>query len=179
MVTSRGPRSCYNLGKAAASTRCYTNTTCCLSGGSGIARIRDARMAEHAGPRGVRLQGQGCLTRENPMRTVAVLGALATALLIDAGSAAQAARWCGQAGASQNCSFQSYRACARALGNGGYCRRQVAARAPAPYAAPPSEVSVYGWPQRPAWSSPYECYYDDGYGRYRPCNAGGDGGSRQ
>ena len=114
------------------------------------------------------------------MRTVAILGALTTALLIDAGSAAQAARWCGQAGASQNCSFQSYRACARALGDAGQCRRQVAARVPAARApGPPGEVSVHGWPQRPAWASPYECYYDDGYGRYRPCSAGGDGGSRQ
>ena len=109
------------------------------------------------------------------MRIVPIVGALTTALLIGAGSSAQAARWCGQAGASQNCSFQSYRACARAVGNAGSCR-QVAARVPA--AGPPAEVSVYGWPQRPAWSSPYECYYDDGYGRYRPCNAGGDGGSR-
>ena len=111
------------------------------------------------------------------MRTVLIGGAVTVALLLDAGSSAQAARWCGLAGATQNCSFQSYRACARALGRPGHCHRQVVARAPAAPAPPPAGVSVYGWPQRPAWSSPYECYYDEGYGRYRPCNAGGDGGS--
>jgi hypothetical protein len=111
------------------------------------------------------------------MRTVAILGALATALLIDAGSSVQAARWCGQAGAAQNCSFQSYRACVRAVGRAGACHRQVAARA-AP-AMEPRGVSVHGWPQRPAWASPYECYYDEGYGRYRPCSAGGGDSSFQ
>jgi hypothetical protein len=110
------------------------------------------------------------------MRIVIIVG-LTVALLLGAGSSAQAARWCGQTGISQNCSFQSYRACVRAIGNAGSCHRQVAARV-APV-GPPSEVSVYGWPQRPAWSSPYECYYDEGYGRYRPCSAGGDGSSRQ
>jgi hypothetical protein len=113
------------------------------------------------------------------MRTVAILGALTAALIIGSISSAQAARWCGQSGVSQNCGFQSYRACVRALGNGGHCRRQVLARVPASEPLAPAGVSVYGWPQRPAWASPYECYYDEGYGRYRPCNAGGDGGSRQ
>jgi hypothetical protein len=114
------------------------------------------------------------------MRIVTIVGTLTTVMLIGAGSSAEAARWCGLAGASQNCSFQSYRACARAVGNGGHCRRYVAARVPAAaWPPPPAEVSVYGWPQRPAWSSPYECYYDEGYGRYRPCSAGGDGSSRQ
>jgi hypothetical protein len=113
------------------------------------------------------------------MRTVAILGALTAALIIGSISSAQAARWCGQSGVSQNCGFQSYRACVRALGNGGHCGRQVLARVPASEPLAPAGVSVYGWPQRPAWASPYECYYDEGYGRYRPCNAGGDGGSRQ
>jgi hypothetical protein len=35
------------------------------------------------------------------------------------------------------------------------------------------------YPSRPAWASPYECYLDDGNGRFRPCNAGGDGGGGQ
>ena len=113
------------------------------------------------------------------MRIAPIVGVVTTALLIGAGSSAEAARWCGQAGASRSCSFQSYRACVRAVGNAGHCRRQVAARVPAADAPSPAGVSVYGWPQRPAWASPYECYYDEGYGRYRPCSAGGDGGSRQ
>jgi len=25
---------------------------------------------------------------------------------------------------------------------------------------------------RPAWASPYECYTDEGYGRFWPCGAG-------
>jgi hypothetical protein len=115
------------------------------------------------------------------MRTVATLGALMMALLIDAGSPAHAARWCGQTGVGQSCGFQSYRACARALGATGQCRRQASARAlrPAPLAPSPAGVSVHGWPQRPAWASPYECYYDEGYGRYRPCSAGGGDSSFQ
>ena len=24
----------------------------------------------------------------------------------------------------------------------------------------------------PPWAAPWECYTDEGYGRYRPCNAG-------
>jgi hypothetical protein len=111
------------------------------------------------------------------MRTVLIGGAVTVALLLGASASAHAARWCGLAGATQNCSFQSYRACAWAVGRTGQCHRQVVARVPAAPAAAPAGVSVYGWPQRPAWASPYECYYDDGYGRYRPCSAGGDGGS--
>ncbi|TMJ02907.1 MAG: hypothetical protein E6G97_11200 [Alphaproteobacteria bacterium] len=27
----------------------------------------------------------------------------------------------------------------------------------------------------PPWAAPWECYTDEGYGRYRPCNAGRGG----
>jgi len=28
------------------------------------------------------------------------------------------------------------------------------------------------FPNRPAWSSPYDCFTDEGYGRFWPCGAG-------
>ena len=40
-----------------------------------------------------------------------------------------------------------------------------------PYAYVP--VSPYGArTPGPPWAQPWECYTDEGYGRYRPCNAG-------
>ena len=30
-----------------------------------------------------------------------------------------------------------------------------------------------GFPTRPAWAAPGECFTDDGYGRFRSCSAGG------
>jgi hypothetical protein len=38
------------------------------------------------------------------------------------------------------------------------------------YAAP----AFVAQPRRPAWASPYECYTDEGYGRFWPCGAGKD-----
>jgi hypothetical protein len=32
-----------------------------------------------------------------------------------------------------------------------------------------------GFPTRPAWAQPGECFTDDGYGRFRSCSAGGRG----
>jgi hypothetical protein len=40
-----------------------------------------------------------------------------------------------------------------------------------PYAYVPAPS--YGWQTpRPPWAAPWECYTDEGYGRYRPCSAG-------
>lgn len=30
-----------------------------------------------------------------------------------------------------------------------------------------------GFPTRPAWAAPGDCFTDDGYGRFRSCSAGG------
>jgi hypothetical protein len=30
-----------------------------------------------------------------------------------------------------------------------------------------------GFPTRPAWAQPGDCFTDDGYGRFRSCSAGG------
>jgi hypothetical protein len=32
-----------------------------------------------------------------------------------------------------------------------------------------------GFPTRPAWAQPVDCFTDDGYGRFRSCSAGGRG----
>jgi hypothetical protein len=71
------------------------------------------------------------------------------------------------------CGFRSAQQCKRAAGARGDCRPQVAYRQ-----VPPRNGMAPGqiYPSRPAWSSPYECFIDEGYGRFRPCNAGGDGG---
>jgi hypothetical protein len=28
------------------------------------------------------------------------------------------------------------------------------------------------YPSRPAWAAPWQCFTDEGYGRFRPCDAG-------
>jgi hypothetical protein len=38
------------------------------------------------------------------------------------------------------------------------------------YAAVPA--SPYMGTARPPWAQPWECFTDEGYGRYRPCSAG-------
>ena len=42
--------------------------------------------------------------------------------------------------------------------------------AAAPIAARAAPVPL----NRPVWGSPYECYTDEGYGRFWPCGAGKD-----
>jgi hypothetical protein len=102
------------------------------------------------------------------MRTVTIFAALAAAFVLDAGGAAQAARWC----AGPHCGFSSYAQCQRAArATGRACHRQVAATLPAVRHG--GANGLVDAPSRPAWASPYECYYDEGYGRYRACNAGG------
>jgi hypothetical protein len=32
------------------------------------------------------------------------------------------------------------------------------------------------YPNRPVWAPPGACFTDEGYGRFRPCDAGGRGG---
>lgn len=102
------------------------------------------------------------------MRIVAIIGAGA-ALVCLAGSA-QAARWCSGSG---ECGFRSQSQCVRAMGAAGGCHKPIAARAAAPsdYYQGPAPITSAG----PAWRSPYECYSDEGYGRYTPCSGGGGG----
>ena len=104
------------------------------------------------------------------MRIFAIAGA-AAALFCLAGSSAEAARWC----AGAECAFRSHAQCVRAVGARGGCHRQAAARvvSPAgPFMHGPVPASTAG----PPWKSPYECYFDEGYGRYNPCSTGGGGG---
>jgi hypothetical protein len=95
-------------------------------------------------------------------------------LAVGAGSEAQAARWCSyEGGAMLRCGFHSQQQCKRSVGRHGACRREVAHRQePAASGMLPGQI----YPSRPAWASPNECFIDEGYGRFRPCNAGGDGG---
>jgi hypothetical protein len=109
------------------------------------------------------------------MRMVSALAAAAV-MTAWAGGEAQAARWCSyEGGALLRCGFHSAQQCKRSVGRHGDCRREVAyRRQPKPVAPGMAPGQIY--PSRPAWASPYECYLDEGYGRYRPCNGGGDGG---
>lgn len=102
------------------------------------------------------------------------MAAAAGLLAVSGGGEAKAARWCAyEGGAVLRCGFHSLKQCQRNVGRHGACRREVAyRRRPVAPDAIPGQI----YPSRPAWSSPYECFLDDGYGRFRPCNGGGDGG---
>jgi len=50
-------------------------------------------------------------------------------------------------------------------------RKRTKVRHVAPIAAAPA--APYGTP-RPVWAQPWECYTDEGYGRYLPCGTGKD-----
>lgn len=109
-----------------------------------------------------------------------LMSALAAAAVMSAwagGEAKAASTWCAYEGSAVvRCGFHSAKQCRRSIGRHGACRRVAAVRrAPEPV-APPGFIPGQIYPSRPAWASPYECYLDDGYGRFRPCNAGGDGG---
>jgi hypothetical protein len=107
--------------------------------------------------------------REKTMRIMSAIAA-AGFLAVLAGSEAQAARWCSyEGGAVLRCGFHTQQQCRRS-GRHVACHPEVAA-VPAPGMLP---GQIY--PSRPYWSSPYECYIDDGGGRFRPCNAGDAGG---
>jgi hypothetical protein len=108
------------------------------------------------------------------MRILSTAAAAVAFVAAYAGSEAQAARWCAYDGdAALRCGFRSQQQCKRVAGSRSDCRPQVAYRQ-----APPRNGLAPGqiYPSRPAWASPYECFIDEGYGRFRPCNAGGDGG---
>jgi hypothetical protein len=111
--------------------------------------------------------------QEIGMRVLAIVGAAAAVVTIG-GSGAEAARWCAQSDAyAETCGFRSQSQClATVRGVGGFCRPQAAGRTrgDVPHAA---VRAPEGYPTRPYWASPYECYYDEGYGRFRSCNAGG------
>ena len=50
-------------------------------------------------------------------------------------------------------------------------RKRTKVRHVAPIAAAPA--TSYGSP-RPVWAQPWECFTDDGYGRYMSCSSGKD-----
>ena len=101
---------------------------------------------------------------------VALIGVPA-AVWVAGAREAQAARWCIDGGARSSCAFESRRQCERAAGRwGGDCRRQYAQRR---MTTEPTVRPYTEFPSRPPNASPYTCYFDEGYGRYRPCDAGG------
>ena len=40
------------------------------------------------------------------------------------------------------------------------------------YRAPAMGAPGQLYPSRPVWAQPWQCFTDDGYGRFRPCDAG-------
>ena len=49
-------------------------------------------------------------------------------------------------------------------------RTYVRHHAPVAAYAPAAPYAIY--PSRPAWAAPWQCFTDEGYGRFRPCDAG-------
>ena len=49
-------------------------------------------------------------------------------------------------------------------------RKHVRHHAPAVIYVPASAFPVYR--ARPPWAAPHQCFTDEGYGRFRPCDAG-------
>ena len=111
------------------------------------------------------------------MRKIMIVGAAAAAFLALPGGA-EAARSCLGDGGAKTCADRG-----PAQGQQVAQRRERRRYEPAPAPAsrdraPSTEPRESGgshpiYPNRPYWSSPFECYTDDGYGRYRSCHAGG------
>jgi hypothetical protein len=49
-------------------------------------------------------------------------------------------------------------------------RKHIRHHAPAAAYRPAPPYPVY--PSRPPWAAPHQCFTDEGYGRFRPCDAG-------
>ncbi len=49
-------------------------------------------------------------------------------------------------------------------------RKYVRHHAPIAAYVPAVPYAVY--PSRPPWAAPWQCFTDEGYGRFRPCDAG-------
>jgi hypothetical protein len=107
------------------------------------------------------------------MRGCVILAIVCAAVTLTSVSA-DAARWCHGGPHAQGCVFRTHAACARTANRiGGVCRRQsTASRRPAARMPQRGVDAGRVYPSRPAWASPYECFYDEGYGRFRPCSAG-------
>ncbi|MBX6426944.1 MAG: hypothetical protein IRZ09_13600 [Variibacter sp.] len=109
------------------------------------------------------------------MRIVSTVAAAAAFVAAYAVSEAEAARWCAyNSYGVLGCGFRSAQECKRTVGRQGVCRREVAYRHAAPF--DPDRLPGQIYPSRPYWAAPGECFLDDGYGRFRPCSGGGDGG---
>lgn len=81
---------------------------------------------------------------------------LAAAVVWDQTPVAGAARRCGEGMREQACPVAKARSAVPA-----------SARRPAAAFGDPAPLN------RPYGASPTQCYFDDGYGRFRPCDAGG------
>jgi hypothetical protein len=99
--------------------------------------------------------------------TFATIGALAFLAV----PSADAAKWCRDGASGTRCGYASLKQCQR---SGGDCYR--AGRVAARDAAPRYGMRGQTQPNRPYWSSPYTCFFDDGGGRFRPCDQPSGGG---
>jgi hypothetical protein len=54
-------------------------------------------------------------------------------------------------------------------------KRHVAAQPSVEVQQPQRFQQYQEFPSRPRWASPQQCFTDDGYGRYTPCEGGGKG----
>ncbi|BAT61857.1 hypothetical protein GJW-30_1_04419 [Variibacter gotjawalensis] len=100
-----------------------------------------------------------------------VIGGIAAVSLASmAIGSANAARWC----VDQNCNFASRAACERAADRSGSdCERYSGGGAQRSRVDSPRQIE----PSRPYGANRNQCYFDDGYGRFRPCDQGSGGRS--
>ncbi|BAT59733.1 hypothetical protein GJW-30_1_02266 [Variibacter gotjawalensis] len=113
------------------------------------------------------------------MTKIALSAALAATALFFSIPTSEAAQWCRDGASGSRCGFTSYKQCTR---GGADCYRAASARdrsptafdgnRPAPRFQYPNQIE----PTRPYWSSPYQCFTDDGGGRFRPCDQPAGGG---
>lgn len=113
------------------------------------------------------------------MKKLAFAAAIAATPLFFLAPTADAAQWCRDGAHGPRCGFASLKQCAR---GGAACYRATVVHRrgptawdgnrPAPRYPMPGQIE----PSRPYWSSPYQCFTDDGGGRFRPCDQPSGGG---
>jgi hypothetical protein len=68
-------------------------------------------------------------------------------------------------------------AAALAMSFAGVCADAAQRLKPHKRAVPAAQVTVPRAPQtRPSWAGPNQCFTDEGYGRFMPCDSGGMAG---
>lgn len=98
------------------------------------------------------------------IKTTLAVVALAGASILALNSA-QAARWC----VDTNCNFTSRASCERAADRvGGDCERYRGRRGDRQDSRFDSPNQIQ--PSRPYGANRNQCFFDDGYGRFRPCD---------